>query len=117
MIALNLVCLLVYVVVASADGGLHERIVGGQGAQPGQFPHMVGLRLRQNNQHLCGASLLGNAWFLSAAHCTFGAQLTAIIGWVGAHTRNDGIAHQIAQIINHPQFGSKWFLIRRYLSF
>ncbi|CAG2166671.1 unnamed protein product [Oppiella nova] len=42
-------------------------IYGGQDAKPGDNPHMCSLR--ENGRHACGASIIGNQWVVTAAHC------------------------------------------------
>ncbi|XP_016407472.1 suppressor of tumorigenicity 14 protein homolog [Sinocyclocheilus rhinocerous] len=46
----------------------HNRIVGGQNSDVGEWPWQVSLHF-QTSGHVCGASVISNKWLLSAAHC------------------------------------------------
>jgi secreted trypsin-like serine protease len=47
-----------------------HKIVGGEEAQPNQFPWLVALFA---NSWFCSASLISEEWVLTAAHCVDGA--------------------------------------------
>ncbi|XP_060615793.2 transmembrane protease serine 12-like [Anolis sagrei] len=49
------------------------RIIGGRNAQAGAWPWQVSLQIHHRNRgylHLCGGSLINEAYVLSAGHCT-----------------------------------------------
>ncbi|KAL4216830.1 Plasma kallikrein [Mactra antiquata] len=48
-------------------GSTSSKIVGGTVAQHGEFPWQVSLRYY--GQHLCGGTLIGDQWVMTAAHC------------------------------------------------
>ncbi|XP_065084031.1 chymotrypsin-2-like [Ochlerotatus camptorhynchus] len=80
------------------------RIVGGQNANPGQFPHQVSLR-SSNNAHFCGGSIFNTRYVLSAAHCTIGHTFADTRVVVGTHLLNSGgITHYSTRFIIHGSF-------------
>ncbi|XP_004517827.1 trypsin-1 [Ceratitis capitata] len=98
---LVLACLGAYAIQPSAAG---TRIIGGQFALPGQFPHQVSLQLR--GRHHCGGSLISPTMIITAAHCTIGqspTQMRAIVGTTDLLSRA-GKSFDIAKFIIHPQY-------------
>merc|ERR1711942_206242 len=47
-----------------------QRIVGGEEAEPHEFPWQVSLRRKSDNFHFCGGSVLDASTVITAAHCT-----------------------------------------------
>lgn len=104
----------------SADGtptptAIWERasqIVGGQPAEPGEWPWQVLVRA---GSYMCGGSLIHQEWVVTAAHCATDNQgnvyaPTNIRVILGEHRRNqtDGTEQtiQITQVIVHPNYDS-----------
>lgn len=115
---LKFLCLAVFVVGAFAnqleDEIFHRtistydgRIVGGDEATVGQFPHQVSLRVRNGQRHFCGGSIISDRFILTAAHCTQNqtsnpANVRAV---VGAHrVSTGGTQYALDRIVNHPGF-------------
>ncbi|XP_044541280.1 transmembrane protease serine 9 [Gracilinanus agilis] len=86
-----------------------NRIVGGMEAARGEFPWQVSLR--ENNEHFCGAAILGAKWLVSAAHCFNEFQdPTVWMAYAGttflSGSDSGTVKARVAQIIKHPFYNS-----------
>lgn len=88
-----------------------HKIVGGEVAEPQQFPHQVALIVKPTLSHptLCGGSLINDRTILTAAHCLHDARETLAV--IGAHdiaeTSEKGVIRQLVNRTTfkvHPQF-------------
>lgn len=83
------------------------RIVGGQNAELGQFPHQVSLRSRNSRGHFCGGSIISDHFILTAAHCTQGYRANTknvfiVVGTI--KLEESGVEYDLEAIYSHPGF-------------
>lgn len=90
----------------------HNRIVGGQNADVGEWPWQISLHFKTSG-HVCGASIISNKWLLSAAHCFIqpSADYKMTSNWLtysGLRDQNiqDSSVQQrtLKTIITHPSY-------------
>ncbi|KGL74880.1 Transmembrane protease serine 9, partial [Tinamus guttatus] len=82
------------------------KIVGGTDASRGEIPWQVSLK--EDSRHFCGATIIGDRWLLSAAHCfnqTTPEEIEAYMGttWLNG-TDGDTVKVNVTRVIQHPLF-------------
>ncbi|XP_072804138.1 transmembrane protease serine 9 [Vicugna pacos] len=82
------------------------RIVGGFGAASGEVPWQVSLK--EGSQHFCGATVVGDRWLLSAAHCFNHTKVELVRAHLGT-TSLSGIGGSPVKVglkraVLHPQY-------------
>ncbi|XP_068929490.1 ovochymase-2 [Petaurus breviceps papuanus] len=88
---------------------LFNRIVGGQPAAARSWPWQVSLQITA--KHLCGGTVIGKSWVVTAAHC-FNDKKQHVPVWMviaGVHDlteRNNQQKRSIKNILIHPAFDS-----------
>ncbi|EAT41805.1 AAEL006598-PA [Aedes aegypti] len=103
--------------VVQLDDSYMNRVVGGQEAADGSVPYQVSLQLKGYG-HICGGSIIGERWILTAAHCVEGetpGQLNVLAGTNSL--KEGGELHETDKFIRHkyynqPQFHNDVALIR-----
>lgn len=81
-----------------------SRIVGGNTAARGQFPHQVSVR-DFDNEHLCGGWIHTSRWIVSSGRVLFGRTIADTQVVVGTNLLSEGgYEYQLSRIIVHPNF-------------
>ncbi|MBZ3878231.1 Coagulation factor XI [Sciurus carolinensis] len=89
---------------------IKPRIVGGTASVRGEWPWQVTLQIMSPTQrHLCGGSIIGNQWILTAAHCFFGVESPKILRVYGGIVNQSEINESksffgVQEIIIHEQY-------------
>ncbi|XP_062452459.1 transmembrane protease serine 9 isoform X2 [Rhea pennata] len=83
-----------------------SKIVGGMDAFSGEIPWQVSLK--EDSRHFCGATIIGDRWLLSAAHCFNQTKPEDIKAYMGTTSLNgtDGntVKANVTRVIQHPLF-------------
>ncbi len=84
------------------------KIIGGQDATPNTYPWMSSLQIKDDNEHICGASLISDSLAITAAHCVAGTDATDLQLVVSEYNLVDeadtGKKVDVAQIYIHPDY-------------
>lgn len=82
------------------------RIIGGNDAVLGQFPHQVSIRAAGtgSNIHFCGGVVMNNRWVLTTARCTMNHLGTSLQLVFGSIQVTGGLVLPSARSIRHPNF-------------
>ncbi|NXF37231.1 TMPS9 protease, partial [Nyctibius bracteatus] len=83
-----------------------SKIVGGTDASRGEIPWQVSLK--EDSRHFCGATIIGDRWLLSAAHCfneTNPEEIEAYMGTTSLNgTDGNAVKVNVTRVIQHPLF-------------
>merc|ERR1711976_851800 len=108
------IALIAVLAVSASAFRLDQKIVNGDDAYEGQFPHQGSLQFTWGS-HTCGCSLIGSNKVLTAAHCVGSGASSYRIGF-GLHRRTGSGGnpeyYSVSRIIIHPDYqpdGSRGF--------
>lgn len=91
---------------SSSGNNNDNRIVGGDDANPGDFPYQVSLRdVYATAFHFCGGAIIRPNWILTAAHCVDGDEPEEILVVVGTHLISGSDRYyNVSALVVHPGY-------------
>lgn len=101
----RLIALYFFITCNHGTDGQQNFIIGGEPTYIQYHPHMVSLRPRWINAHVCAGSIVHKRWVLSAAHCTLMFKDEDLDAWIGTSFMDrDGKAYRSSQIVTHEEY-------------
>merc|ERR1712212_1462454 len=88
-----------------------SRVVNGQDARPHSWPWQITLQVKRGSRfhHICGGTLIGPRWVLTAAHCILDGQVSRVV--LGEHnlSQQEGTEQirDILRTIVHPDWDDR----------
>lgn len=96
------------IVETTSTGESAERIIQGERAAAGQFPHQASIRRIANHALICGGVIIRNNFILTTALCmqgsnSFPSNVFVVVG-TNILSSGNGIPLGVSRITNHPGF-------------
>nr|XP_020649785.1 transmembrane protease serine 9 [Pogona vitticeps] len=83
-----------------------NKIVGGVDASRGEIPWQVSLQ--EGLQHFCGATIIGERWLLSTAHCFNHTKAERLVAFAGitslAAAETSSVKASVKRVVAHPAY-------------
>ncbi|XP_019876792.1 trypsin-7-like [Aethina tumida] len=81
------------------------RIIGGEDADIADYPYQISLQYY--GSHICGGSIIGSKWVVTAGHCTDGFSASALSIRAGSSIRGSGgQVINVSKVHHNPQYDS-----------
>lgn len=93
--------------------GTVDYIIAGNKTKPGDWPWMAMLCNKNSNENMCGGTLLGNRWIVTAAHCVYDMETAdSVFVKLGAYKNpsTNSSNYAVDKLFIHPKFnmGAKY---------
>lgn len=105
--AIALLAVLLIVEAKPADKST-DRIINGERASIGQFPHQASIRQSRDRRHFCGGVIISDQFVLTTANCmqgtlSFPSNVIVVVGTISLAS-GYGEIHTVTRVANHPGF-------------